>query len=762
MKSLWRWTAGTTPLIALLVWATLPAMGQTGAQRGEWRTYGGDLASTRYSALDQINAGNFDKLEVAWRIKTDNFGPRPENNLEGTPLMVNSLLYFTAGTRRSVVAAKADTGEVMWKFAIDEGERGASAPRQLSGRGLAYWTDGRNDQRIIYVTPGYQMVALNAKTGAPVASFGKDGVVDLKADDDQILDLVTGEIGLHATPVIGNDVVVVGAAHLPGGSPTSKTKPKGYVRGFDVRTGKRLWIFHTIPRPGEFGNETWEKDSWSYTGNAGVWAQMSIDEQLNTQYMGVELPTGDYYGGNRPGAGLFGESLVALDLKTGKRKWHFQLVHHGIWDMDIPCAPILVDLVVDGKPIKAVAQPTKQGWVYVFDRVTGVPVWPIEERPVEKGTVPGEWYSPTQPFVTKPPPFDVQGVSVNDLIDFTPELKAEALKTVARYKIGPIFTPPVVSNPDGPLATLILPAATGGANWQGGSFDPETKMFYIFSNTSPTSLGLVPADPARTDFGYAQGTARNPAAPAPAGGGRAGGGRGGAPPPGAVPGGAGAVAPAAGAGGAGGGGRAGRGAGAAGARGAVPPGGFVPAPGTPGADDADQAAAGRGGRGGAPAGAAAPGGGGEGGGGGLTVQGLPLIKPPYGRITALDLNKGTLAWQIAHGDTADNIKNNPALKGVTIPRTGRQGRIGVLTTKSLVIAGEGGFVTTANGQRGALLRAYDKATGKDAGSVYMPAPQTGSPMTYMLNGRQYISVAIAGAGYSAELLTLRLPGDAIR
>jgi len=277
------------------------------------------------------------------------------------------------------------------------------------------------------------------------------------------------------------------------------------VRGFDVRTGKKLWLFHTIPRPGEFGNDTWEKDSWSYTGNAGVWAQMTIDEQTNSLFMGVELPTGDYYGGNRPGAGLFGESLVALDLKTGKRKWHFQLVHHGIWDMDIPCAPILADIVVDGKPIKAVAQPTKQGWVYVFDRITGQPVWPMPERPVEKGTVPGEWYSPTQPFVTKPPPFDVQGVSEADLIDFTPELHAEALRTVAKYKIGPIFTPPVESKFEGPLATLIMPSATGGANWQGGSFDPETKMFYIFSNTSITPLGLVPANPARSDFGYARG-----------------------------------------------------------------------------------------------------------------------------------------------------------------------------------------------------------------------------------------------------------------
>ena len=677
-RTSWRWALGIGPLVLLIVWATSPLMGQSAAPKvGEWRTYGGDLASTRYSPLDQINAQNFDKLEVAWRVKTDPFGPRPEYNLEGTPLMANGVMYFTAGTRRAAVAVDAGTGELLWAHSVNEGPRGEAAPRQLSGRGLSYWTDGR-EERIFYVTPGYQLVALNAKTGAVVPGFGKDGMIDLKQDDDQIMDPVKGEIGLHATPIIAKDIIVVGAAHLPGGSPRSKTNEKGYVRGFDVRTGKRLWIFHTIPRPGEFGNETWLNESWAYTGNAGVWAQMTVDEQNDTVFLPVELPTGDYYGGNRPGSGLFGESLVALDLKTGKRKWHYQLVHHGLWDMDIPCAPILADITVNGRQIKAVAQPTKQGWVYVFDRTNGQPVWPIEERPVAKGDVPGEWYAPTQPFVTKPPAFDRQGVSIDDLIDYTPELRAEAVKLVSRYKIGPIFTPPVASKWDGPLATLVLPSATGGANWQGGSFDPETKIFYIFSNTSATPLGLVAGDPQKTDFGWPQGIARDPNAP--------------------------------------------------------PPG-----------------AGGRGGRGGAAGG----GGGGEGG-GGLTVQGLPLIKPPYARITALDLNKGEMVWQIAHGETADNIKNNPALKGLDIPRTGRQGRIGVLTTKTLLIAGEGGFFTTPSGQRGAMLRAYDKATGKEVGAVYMPAPQTGSPMTYLLNGRQYITVAISGPGYSAEYLTFKL------
>jgi quinoprotein glucose dehydrogenase len=711
----WRRIAGAGLLafVFLSVFRTeTPVSAQLGPQAGEWRHYGSDIANTRYSPLDQVNAENFGKLEVAWRFKTDALGPRAEFNLQATPLMVGGRMFTTAGTRRAVVALDASNGEMLWMHSINEGKRGETAPRQLSGRGLSYWTDGK-EERIIYVTPGYQMIALDAKTGNRIQNFGRGGIVDLKQDIDQKLDEVA-EIGLHATPVIAKNVVIIGAAHLPGGSPRGRENVKGYVRAFDVRTGKRLWIFHTIPRPGEFGNDTWLNDSWSYTGNTGVWAQISIDEELETAYLPIEIPTGDYYGGHRPGNNLFAESLVAVDLNTGKRKWHYQLIHHGLWDHDIPCAPILMDLVVDGKPIKAVGQPTKQGWIYTFDRVTGRPVWPIEERAVEKGDVPGEWYSPTQPFVTKPPPFERQGVSVDDLIDFTPELRAEALKVVSRYKMGPLYTPPVVSKWEGPLGILMLPNITGGANWQGGSFDPETKMFYIFTNTSISSLGMVPGNPERNgDFAFIQGTARDPNAP----------------PPGAR---------GAGAGAGGGGGRGGQApAAGAGGRGGEPP--------------AGGAGGGRGGQ------APAAGGGGEGG-GGLSVQGLPLVKPPYGRITAIDMNKGELAWTIAHGETPDNIKNHPALKGLTIPRTGRQGRIGVLTTKTLVIAGEGGFATTPAG-RGAMLRAYNKATGAEVGAVYMPAPQTGSPMTYLLNGRQYITVPISGPGYSAEFLTFRLPAQ---
>ncbi len=648
-------------VVALLVGlATVSMRGQWKPGVGEWPTYGADLASTRYSPLDQINASNFNKLQIAFRFKTENLGPLPEFQLQGTPLMVNRRLFMTAGTRRAAVALDAATGEMLWMHSINEGKRGEGAPRRLSGRGLAYWSDGK-DERIIYVTPGYQMVALDAKTGDRIATFGAGGIVDLKMNNDQTIDAENGEIGLHAAPVIAGNTIIVGAAHIEGSAPKHYRAAMGYVRAFDVRTGKRLWIFHTVPQPGEFGHDSWLEGSAANTGNTGVWAQMSVDVELNTVYMGVELPTGDYYGGHRPGNGLFGESIVALDLTTGRRKWHFQTVHHGIWDWDIPCAPILVDIVVEGKPIKALAQPTKQGWVYVLDRATGAPVWPIEERPVPAGDVPREWYSPTQPFVTKPPPFERQGVSVDDLIDFTPELRAEAIKVASRYKMGPLFTPPVVSKWDGPLAMLMLPSNTGGANWQGGSFDPETKVFYIFTNTSISAHGLV-QDATRSQMNYISGRATDPNA-------------------------------------------------------------------KPGA---------------APVGAPA-----------LSVQGLPLVKPPYGRITALDLNKGELLWQIAHGDTPDNIRNHAALKGLTIPRTGRTGRIGVLTTKTLVIAGEGGFNTTPDG-RGAYLRAYDKATGADAGQVFMPAPQTGSPMTYMLDGTQYIAVAASGAGFPGEMVVYKL------
>jgi quinoprotein glucose dehydrogenase len=639
----------------MLLWATT-ASAQNGTKNGEWRTYGGDLGSTRYASLDQINRDNFKDLEVAWRFKTDNLGPRPDFNLQTTPLMVNGVLYLTAGSRRNAVALDASTGEVLWIYRLDEGERADKSARRLSGRGVAYWTDGRGDERIFFVTIGYQLVGLDAKTGYPLRDFGKNGIVDLKRDIDQMLDPIAGEIAWNGAPVVARDVVIVGASHRGGGAPRTKENAKGYVRGFDVRTGKRLWIFHTIPTPGEFGHDTWLNESSSYTGNTGVWTQITVDEELGIVYLPVEIPTGDYYGGHRPGENLFAESLVAVNLQTGQRIWHYQLIHHGIWDYDIPCAPILADITVNGKPIKAVAQPTKQGFLFVFDRRTGEPVWPIEERPVPQGKVPGEWYSPTQPFPTKPPPFERQGFLPEEILDLTPELKAEALKVVSQFKIGPLYTPPIARGEDGKLGLLFVP---NGANWPGASYDPDTGILYVFSHTLTRVIGLV-NDPKRSNMNYISGD---------------------------------------------------------GGEGRV-----------------------------------------------MTVQGLPLIKPPWGRITAIDLNKGEIVWQVAHGETPDAVRNHPALKGFNIPRTGRtggaggsSGGIGTLTTKTLVIAGEGGVFTTPSGQRGAMLRAYDKLTGQEVGEIYLPAAQTGNPMTYMLNGKQYLVVAVGGAGtIPAELIAFAL------
>jgi quinoprotein glucose dehydrogenase len=702
-KTIRRWYLGLLPLAGLVLWATLPVAGQSGAKNGEWTTYGGDLANTRYAALDQINAGNFDKLQIAWRFKTENLGPRPEFQFESTPLMARGVVYSVAGSRRAVVALDAATGEMLWVHREVEGPRGDAAPRQLSGRGLAYWSDGR-EERIIYVTPGYRLIALNAKTGAPIPSFGKDGVVDLKLEDDQEMDLVNGEVGLHAAPVVAGDTVIIGAAHLSGSVPPKGMKnEKGYIRGYDVKTGKRLWIFHTIPQRGEFGNDTWLNNSWTYSGNTGVWGQISVDEDLGMVYLPVEMSTGDYYGGHRPGNNLFGESVVALDLKTGQRKWHYQLVHHGIWDFDIPCAPILVNITVNGQTVKALAQPTKQAMLYVFDRVTGKPIWPIEERAVEKGDVPGEWYSPTQPVPLdshgKPFAYDWNGFQKDYIIDYTPELRAEGERIVSKYKIGPVFTPPVVSRVQGPMGTLSLAINGGGTVWAGGSYDPDTHIMYVYSRRNPASLNLVKPDDVKVnDMNFVGGNAITGARQSTP--------MGGAPRPPVIV--------------------------AHGAR-------------DTGADGAE----------GGPVAAAPAGGGGEGG-PAITVQGLPIVKPPYGSISAISLDKGEILWQIAHGDTPDNVRNHPALKGVNIPRTGQAGIIGTLVTKTLLIAGEA-QATTANHPRGALLRAYDKATGKDAGAVLMPAQQSGSPMTYMLNGKQYIVVAVGGGGVPAELVAFRLP-----
>jgi quinoprotein glucose dehydrogenase len=699
------WTV--LPFSAGLIWSGLDVSAQSrptarqspGGASGwrqkdtEWASYTADTRGTRYRPLDQINASNFNKLEVAWLFKTDNLGPFPEYKLEGTPLMVNGVLYTTGGTRRTVVALDAKTGELLWAHSMREGRRAALSPRQLSGHGVSYWTDGKGDERVIYVTTGYRLVELDAKTGAMINSFGTSGLVDLKVGVvkgvDQQIDLESGEIGLHSTPTVAKNVVIVGSSMREGATVPTHNNTKGLVRAYDVRSGKKLWQFDTIPRPGEFGIETWENDSWAVNGNTGVWTQITADEDLGLVYLPVETPTSDYYGGHRPGNNLFAESLVCVDLRTGQRKWHFQLVHHPLWNFDISSAPILADITVNGRVIKAVAQPTKQGFLYVFDRVTGQPVWPIEERPVPQSDVPGEKTSPTQPFPTKPPAYARNYLKVpEDLIDFTPELRAQALEVLKRYKVGPSpFTPAILGDVNGLLGSLASGTAT---NWPGSAYDPETHTVYAQAGNTAVAVRSLVAPPAGfSDIRYVTGIAGQRFQE-------------------------------------------------------------ILGPGDCCAADASNHQAQSLPSGTTPTQAAA---------GGFTVQGLPIVKPPYGILSAINLDRGEIMWQVPHGDTPDNIRNHPALKGLDIPKTGQPGTsgVGLMVTKTLVIMGDAQITTTPEHPRGAMLRAYDKATGREVGAVWMPAPQSGSPMTYMLQGKQYIVVAVSGGNYTGEYIAYALP-----
>jgi quinoprotein glucose dehydrogenase len=673
--------------IAASVAARLPAFAQGPKPADtEWRHYAADLANTRYSPLDQINAANFNSLEVAWRFSTEHLGPRPEYVYEGTPLLIQGRLYCTAGSRRDVVCLDPATGEQRWLYSLDEGARGRNAPRQYSGHGVSYWSDGKDDERILYVTPGYRLVALDAKTGVPVKSFGDNGMVDLKRNDDQEIDLVTGEVGIHATPAVAGNTVIVGAAHLSGGSPKSRSNVKGYVRGYDAVTGARKWIFHTIPRKGEFGYDSWTVPGQAeLAGNTGCWAQVSIDRELGLAYLPIELPTGDQVGIYRAGDALFGEAIVAVDIETGVRKWHYQLMHHGLWDRDIPCAPILCDIPHNGRIIKALAQPTKQTVLYVLDRVTGKPVWPIPEVKAPRGDVPGEWYAPTQPLPVKPRPYGVTSVNPGTIIDFTPELHDKGLKLIGHYNTGGIFEPPTLATLDGKWGTLVAPGFQGGTNWPGGCYDPETHKVFVFAEATAELGSIVPGDHRVTEFDYVRGTP----------------------------------------------GTAQSATVAMGSEGA--------AVGTSGMRDGPAA-----GDGFHP--------------GQNTIDGLPILKPPYGAISAINLETGNIDWRIAHGETPDAIRNHPALKGLKIPRTGRPGLLGPMVTRTLVICGEAGVFTDEQGRKAARLRAYDKQTGAERGAVFIPAPQTGSPMTYMLDGRQYIVLAIGGgAGVPGQLIAFRLP-----
>jgi len=644
-----RLPAAGAVLAALLLAASWPsgarpAAAQSGAAGGSWYVWGGDPGSTRYSDLSGIDASNVGDLEIAWRWKMDNYGPSPEFRSQTVPLMVDGMLLATAGMNRDVVAIDAATGQTLWMYRHDEGERAERSPRHNSGRGVAYWEDEAGRGRVVTVTPGFHLVALDADTGRPVPGFGTEGVVDLMEGlrVPEGVDPV-GMVGNSSPPVIANDVIVVGPAFLTGFRPVSMKNVKGDISGYDVRTGERIWTFQTIPEPGEPGYETWENGSAEYTGNVGVWPPFSADPELGLVYLPVEAPTNDLYGGHRPGDNLYSSSLVALDIRTGEMAWYYQLIHHDIWDYDMPSAPILVDVDVEGRgPSRLVVALTKQGWAFVFDRVTGEPIWPIEERTVPPSDVPGERASPTQPFPTKPAPFDLQGVSVDDVIDFTPELRAEALEILERYRLGPLYTPPSVLTDDN-FGTLMVPGALGAAAWEGGAVDVETGVLYVGSSTVVTAVALAPdADASDMDF-IQSADARTP-----------------------------------------------------------------------------------------------------------NVRGLPIVKPPYGRITAIDLETGDQLWMIPNGDTPRSIREHEALAGLEIPRTGKSTRAGTLVTRTLLFAGEGWGGDP-------WLRAIDKATGAIVHEIELPGTQNGHPITYEVDGRQFIALSVGGPGQAPEIVALALP-----
>jgi len=647
---------------AVLAWA-LPAQSQArtaapsvAAKPGEWRYLNSDPLSTRYSPLDQINKDNFKDLRIAWRWKPG-IAPAPPSlggtaqgngdpvlamyKSEATPIMVGGVLYESAGGQRVVAAIDAATGKQLWMWeGMDEGGRDRKAPRRNAGRGVAYWTDGK-EERIFVITTGFFLVALDAKTGVPVKSFGMGGAVDLMKELHVDFDHVS-RIGNSSPPMVYRNTVIIPPALEEGFTPDSMRNTPGYVMAFDARTGKQKWAFHTVPKEGEFGAKTWEAKSNAYTGNTGVWAPISVDPELGRAYLPIETPTDDYYGGHRPGSNLFANSIVCVDLETGKRVWHYQITHHDIWNYDLPSAPALVNMTIQGKPVKALVELTKQGYAYVLDRVTGKPVWPIEERPVPPSDVPGERAWPTQPHPTKPPAYEAQGYSENDLIDFTPELRAEAIRIAKQYRLGPLFTPPSEVQEGGTKGSWYNPGGTGGALWQSGGFDPETNYFYIPSKIGPGVI-TVRKDP-KSDLRFSRG---------------------------------------------------------------------------PGGVD-------------------------------LSVQGLPILKPPYSRITALDLNTGEFAWVVPLGTTPARIAQNPVLKGINLPNTGGINlQATLLVTKTLLIAGEGWGGAP-------VVRAYDKKTGAVLGEVRIPGMMGSMPMTYMLNGKQYIAFTVGTPTEPAELIALAL------
>jgi len=647
MRRLW-------PIVVTLTLAAAVAHAQRAAPKDEWRHYGGDAASTKYSPLDQITRANVRNLQVAWRwsspdnaIVKANPTTRP-GAYQDTPLMVNGVLY-TETSLGVFVAIDPTTGRTLWQYDPEIWKAGRPPNLGFTHRGVAYWTDG-TAKRIISGTHDANLISLDAETGKPDPAFGANGRVDV------IEGLPYAErvrnYAINSTPVVVKNVIIAGSNINDG--PVVKEQPRGDIFGFDVKTGKKLWTFHAVPQAGEFGHDTWENGSADYTGGTNVWSMITVDEELGYVYLPFGTPTNDYYGGHRLGDNVFAESLVCLDATTGKRVWHFQGVHHGLWDYDFPAAPILVDITVDGRRINAVAQVSKQAFVYVFDRRTGTPVWPIEERPVPQSSAPGEKTAATQPFPTKPPAFDRQGLLDDDVIDFTPELKAQALEVLKQFDHGPLFTPPSLRG------TVQMPGNVGGADWGGAAVDPTTATLFVPSLTSPIIDQLVKGDPARGNMAYRRGGVGN-----------------------------------------------------------------LP-----------------------------------------TLDGLPLYKPPYSRVTAYDLNTGTIKWQVPIGD---GPRNHPLLRDLHLGPLGNAQRSNPLATATLL------FVSQSSGGlgRGESLkvgdreltpqepeppkfRAFDKATGELVWEFELPLGPSAVPMTYLYGGRQYI-VMTMGGGLDAELIAFALP-----
>jgi quinoprotein glucose dehydrogenase len=621
---------------------------QQGSKDGEWPNHSGDKGSTKYSALDQINKNNVKNLRVVWRRPAveEEFRKRGPNVtvpslFRSTPLMIDGVLYASNGIGL-VEAFDPSTGKTIWVQELTGS--GAAALNGSASRSIGYWRSGR-DERILSVRPPY-LIAMDVKTGELVRSFGDGGRVDLRLD----LGSQPAPYNWTSAPLVVKDVIVVGSSIAD--NPNFKEGTPGDIRGYDVRTGRLRWKFRTIPREGELGVETWENRSWEYTGAANVWTNLTADEELGYVYLPLTSPTSDMYGGHRLGDNLFSDSLVCIKAETGERVWHFQTVHHDLWDYDLPAAPVLADITAGGKRIKAVAQVTKQGFVFVFDRATGQPVWPIQERPVPGSTTPGERTSPTQPFPSRPAPFDRQGITVDDLIDFTPELRAEAVEITRRYVTGPLFTPPSIKG-EGVNATkgiLQLPGSVGGGDWNGAAFDPDTGILYVPSVTGAFAADLIPGDPTVTNLRFKNGTRE-----------------------------------------------------------------FVTGP-----------------------------------------RGLPLFKPPYGRITAINLNTGDHVWMKPNGD---GPRQHPAIAHLNLPPLGQPGRASPLLTKTLLFLGEGDPVNvrTPPGGGGKKFRAYDKTSGAVVWETEFEAGTTGAPMTYLHRGKQYIVVAIGSAGHPAEFVALSLP-----